>query len=223
MTVKETFAQLRLDLKTMTFGQKVEHIWTNFKEWILIVGSIVLLLTLYLCSVLTAKDPVLSVYYLNVGQSSSAATVIGQDFLSTVGDPDREKVSISSGTYRDSDMYAEDNYTLATQLGAMVSAGTLDVVICDSVGLALCQAMDICLDLQTVLPAQQQEALGELLTTGLDSELVQTDILIAVDISQTVFAAKELVGGGEYYLCLSVTAEHKDNCVKLLEYILNYE
>ena len=224
MKFKEMMKQLKIDLEPMTFGEKVEHIWINFKEYIIVFGLLALGLIGYVVMLLMAKDPALTIYTVNVDLNEAGNSYVCEDFLSTIGDPRKEKIMAVYREYVEdpSGLQIEDNSTVMSQIAAMVEAKALDVVISDKVGMEVCLSLDIYLDLREILTAEELASMEGKIVYGIpeDSDLLHP---FALDITDTAFAKDHLNAKDTVFIGFVANSQQLENCRSWWELIQNYE
>lgn len=224
MKFREMMAQLKVDLKTMTFKEKVEHIWTNFKEWILIFTGIFVLLVAYIVTLLTNQQPVLSGYLLNVELSEAGRTYITEDYFATIGGTKKQMVGLQSGVYVENPtgQMIETNYATMTQLAGIITAESMDFLIADEYGMEMGISMEAYLDLNEFLT---EEELTQWQSKLIYAQADGTDYAypVAVDITDTAFAKDHITGKDPLYLGFIANTPHKENCRSFWEFLLRYE
>ena len=224
MKFREMMAQLKVDLKTMTFQEKVKHIWTNFKEWILIFAGIFALLVAYIVTLLTNQQPLLSGYLLNVELSGAGRSYICEDYFASLGGAKKEKVDLVSGAYMEkpAGQAIETNYAVTTQLAAVVSSQSLDFLLSDEVGMKLGISMELYMDLREFLTEEELELWKDKLIYA-QPEGSNDAFPVAVNIAETAFAKANINTKKPVYLGFVDNTPHKENCRSFWEFLLNYE
>lgn len=224
MKFREMMAQLKVDLKTMTFREKVEHIWTNFKEWILIVSGVFVLLLSYVVTLLTNQQPVLSGYMLNVELSEGGKSYICEDFFASIGGSKKQKVDLVSSVYLEKPTGGaiETNYAVTTQMAAVVSAQSLDFLLADEVGMKLGISMELYMDLRDFLTAEELDQWKDKLIYA-QAEGSSERIPVAVNISEIAFVKANINTKNPVYIGFVANTPHKENCRSFWEFLLNYE
>lgn len=224
MKFREMMTQLKIDMKPMTFAQKVDHIWSNFKEYIIVFTLLAAAIIGYAVTLLTAKDAALTCYTVNVALTEQGNAYICEDFLSTIGDPKKEKIMVVYREYVEnpSNLQIEDNSSVMTQIAAMVDAQALDVVISDKIGMEVCLSLDIYLELTEILTEEELAAMEGKIVYGIPAD---SDIAYpyALDITDTAFAKEYLKAKDKVFVGFVGNSEHMDNCRSLWELIKNYE
>lgn len=224
MKFREMMAQLMVDLKTMTFKEKVEHIWTNFKEWIVIFTILFGVLIAYIVTLLTNQQPVLEGYLLNVTLSDPGRTYITEDYFASIGGTKKQTVQLHNAAYVENPQgqMVETNYAVMTQLAAVVASESLDFIISDEYGMELGITMELYLDLNEFLSEDELTQWKEKL---IYAQAEGTDYVypVALDISDTAFAKDHITVSGPVYIGFAGNAPHLENCHTFLDYLLSYE
>ncbi len=224
MKFKETLAQLKIDLEPMSFAEKAEHIWSSFKEYILLFTGFAVIVIGYIVTLVTAKDPVLTGYTLNVQLSARGEQYITQDFFSSIGGTEQEKVVLVHQTYskEPSASQLEINATVIDQLSGMASVQGLDFVVTDQTGMELCMALYLYMDLTELLSQEELSALEGKIIYGI-SEGSDVAYPLALDITDTAFAREHLKAEGNIYIGMIENSTHMENCRSLWDYLMAYE
>lgn len=223
MKFREMMAQLKVDLKTMTFQEKVEHIWTNFKEWILIFTGIFALLIGYIVTLLTNPQPVLSGYLLNVQLSDAGRTYITEDYFASIGGTKKQNVHLQSAAYvkEPTGQLVESNYATMTQMAGIIAAESMDFLLADECGMELGITMEAYLDLNEFLTEEELTQWKELLIYA-KAEGTDYAYPVAINITDNAFAKEHITGKGDVYLGFIGNTPHKENCRSFWEFLLNY-
>lgn len=224
MKFREMMVQLKVDLKTMTFKEKVEHIWTNFKEWILIFAGVFVLLVAYIVTLLTNQQPVLSGYLLNVELSEAGHSYITEDYFSSIGGTKKQNVQMLSGAYVENatGQTVETNYAVMTQLAGVISAEAMDFLLSDKYGMELGISMEVYMDLSNFLTDEELTQWKDKLIYA-KAEGTDYAYPVAIDISETAFAKEHIKTKAPVYIGFIENTPHKENCRSFWEFLLNYE
>jgi len=224
MKFREMMAQLKVDLKTMTFREKVEHIWTNFKEWILIVGGVFVLLVAYLITLLTNLQPVLNGYLLNVQLSDAGRAYITEDYFASIGGTKKQEVRLQGANYvaDPKGQAIETNYATMTQMAGIVSAESMDFLISDEEGMKLAISMEIYMDLRKFLTEDELTQWKDKMIYA-KAEGTEDAFPVAIDITETAFAKEHIKGAKKVYIGFVDNTIHPENCRALWDFLLRYE
>lgn len=151
-TEKKTF-------KTMTVGEKLEHIWEYYKLALLIIALAVGLI-IYIIYKLVAPGPdsILNVTMVN----SYPLNVEGEDtfdrYLREHGyDPKDETVAVNSTLYLDANNASQSSAVAFQALLAMSMVGEIDLLIGDETVFQLFGSGNGLLEIDTVLPEELLE------------------------------------------------------------------
>lgn len=218
--------KLAADLKPMSFSQKVDHLWTYYKEWLLIA----FLLLVGVCAVVTgikntSKDVVMSGMLVNISISQQGMDYLKVDYLDSIGgDPEKQKVELDYTNFESlaDPTNSEDNYSKSMLLIARVTGGTLDYAILDKLGLEFYLTQDVFRDLREFFTPEELEALEpHLIYAQVEGEPDRWPM--AVDITHLPFV-KDTMGKEEVvYFTLSGNVRDEDACRSIWEYINNWE
>lgn len=224
MKFREMMAQLKVDLKTMTFKEKVEHIWTNFKEWILIFTGIFVLLVAYIITLLTNPEPVLSGYLLNVQLSETGRAYITEDYFASIGGTKKQEVHLQSAAYVEdpTGQVIETNYATVNQMAGIIAAESMDFLLSNKYGMELGISMEVYLDLSEFLTEEEMTQWSDKLIYA-QAEGSEYAYPVAVDITDTAFAKEHITGAKEVYLGFVANTPHMENCHTFWEFLLGYE
>jgi len=148
-----------MDLKEMTFGQKVEHIWINFKEYILVFLVCSLAIGGFLYSILrTEKEVLLCGTVLNTDISAEGLDYISTDYFDFVGGNSKtQEVQVSSSYFKvkGSRQELDYSYNVFSRVTSMASANMLDYLITDELALSAFIQEEIYLDLTEIFPKRK--------------------------------------------------------------------
>lgn len=224
MKFREMMGQLKVDLKTMTFKEKVEHIWTNFKEWILIFAGVFALLIGYIVTLLTNQQPILSGYLLNIELSEAGHSYITEDYFSSIGGTKKQTIELQSGAYVENakGQMVETNYVVMNQLASIISAESMDFLLSNKYGMELAISMEVYMDLSNFLT---EEELVQWKDKLIYAQAEGTDYAypVAIDISETAFAKEHIKTKAPVYIGFIGNTPHRENCRSFWEFLLGYE
>ena len=218
------FRQLRLDMKEMTFGQKVEHIWLNFKEYILVFLVCALTVGGFLYSVLRAeKEVLLCGTVINTEINAEGMNYISTDYFDFVGGNSKtQEVQVSSSYFKvkGSRQELDYSYNVFSRVTTMASANMLDYLISDELALSAFIQEEIYLDLNEIFSKTEmaefaaQERLIYAQPEGGEK------YPIAINLEGTAFAQKYLQSGGPYYISFITTSPRRNSFYGFWEYLL---
>ena len=162
--VTPTFKELREDLKTMNFKEKVDHLWTYYKEYLLIL-VLVGLVVAFICSMIinSNKKILLSGMMINTTISQQGYNYMSQDYHTYLNaDPKWEVVQLEYTNFSSlaDPTSTEDNYNASMMLIARVGAGMLDYALMDQLALEFYANQEVFLDLREFFTEEELEAMG---------------------------------------------------------------
>lgn len=224
MKFREMMGQLKVDLKTMTFKEKVEHIWTNFKEWILIFAGVFALLVGYIVTLLTNQQPILSGYLLNIELSEAGHSYITEDYFSSIGGTKKQTIELQSGAYVENakGQMVETNYVVMNQLASIISAESMDFLLSNKYGMELAISMEVYMDLSDFLTEEELVQWKDKLIYA-QAEGTDYAFPVAIDISETAFAKEHIKTKAPVYIGFIDNTPHRENCRSFWEFLLSYE
>ena len=218
--------KLAADLKPMSFSQKVDHLWTYYKEWLFVA----FLLLVSVCAMITSikntsKDVMLNGMLVNISISQQGVDYLGVEYLDAMGgDPDKQKVELDYTNFESlaDPTNAEDNYSKSMLLTARVTGGMLDYAIMDKLGLEFYLTQDVFRDLREFFtPAELAELEPYLIYAQVEGE--QERWPMAVDITHLPFVKDTMEQEEVVYFTLSGNVRSEDACRSIWEYINAWE
>ncbi|MBO5317270.1 MAG: hypothetical protein J6A74_02375, partial [Oscillospiraceae bacterium] len=134
-SVIPTFRELLEDMKPMSFGQKVDHLWTYYKEYLLIAALIVVLVVMTVTSFLNStKEVLLRGMMVNITITQEGYNYLTEDYFEKIGGEEgTQLVEMDYANFADlaDPTNGEDNYSASLKLMARVSGGLLDYALVD--------------------------------------------------------------------------------------------
>lgn len=227
MKLKEYFAQLKIDLKPMTFSQKVDHIWTYNKELILIVLGLSVLIIGLLVAFLQKPDVVFSGYLVNAELTNKGASYLTSDYGNVIGVSGKQEVQLQKGIYNPALTEAgEQSSVTRVQITALCSDQSLDYIIADKTTMELMLMDGFCTDLSTFFTAEEFALLQDKMLVGAQED--GTMICYAVNISDTKFyndcvVDEAVVGRPELYICFVSNTKNIDRCHEFWNYLNSWK
>lgn len=225
--LKEHFSQEKARLKEMTFKEKLEHIWTYYKEYMFVALMVILVVVIVLSAVLNQDLE----FYACGNMSNVELSREGHKYLTDVffedvlGNPEG-KIYLTTSTLKGSSTVDATNDTFSTTMGILsqVEGKDLDYMLMDPYSFEHYVDERIYMDLNTLL---SQEELDQLYAQGMIVNIradVETEGTAAgIDLSKTQFGKDCLLTEGTVYLVFIRNTEHPDHCLKLWEHIKNWK
>lgn len=209
--VTPTFKELAADLKPMTFGQKLDHLWSYYKEWLLIALLIAIVITIAVSSFINAnKDYKFKGMMVNISMSQEGYRYMTDDFLAKIGTGDKnEAVVVDYTNFTDlaDPTSTEDNYGASLLLIARVSGQMLDCALIDQLALEFYMTQDVYGDLRTFFTQEQLDTMGfQVIYAQPEDEWSEEEFEaypVALEISQLQFFRDMAPKNDKIYFVLS--------------------
>lgn len=221
---KPHFKQLKENMRGMTFAEKADHIWTYYKEYMLVAFILLTIVVGILMSVFM-KSPK---EYTCGMMSNAELTYEGYDYLTDVfleqvlKKPDG-RISISKSELTELEFTVQATHSNAENVSALlakVEAKKIDYLLLDTYSLQYYAPENIYLTLTGVMDQQELDALQQQgMLKAIRAEDEETERIVGIDISRTDFGKDCLTTEGPVYLVFVRNTDEKDNCLKLWEHI----
>lgn len=164
-SVMPTFRELMDDMKPMTFWEKVDHLWTYYKEYVFIALAVGLLIAAGISGYINAnKEYLFKGMMVNISMSQEGYRYLTEDMLSTMGDGDpNQTVMMDYTNFEDlaDPTNGEDNYNASLLFIARVSGGLLDCALLDQMAFEFYLTQDAYGDWSTFFTPAEIDALGD--------------------------------------------------------------
>lgn len=221
------FREFIATLRPMSWRDRLDHIWTYYKEIILIALIAILLLVSIVSHALKPRAEVRMYGYLaNITLSEEGYSYLKEGYLSHLeGIQGEQTVQLNSTTFGGEGYLTdiEANYNAALAPVLQVTAQEVDYMLLDEIALEFYMNKEIFWDLRQLLTAKELQDLKEKLTyyqpVDTDGNPVGESIPVAVDISDAAFAQ----GCGKnvkkiYFVAIS-NGPNKDDIRNFWEYL----
>lgn len=212
--------KLKTDLKPMTFSQKVDHIWSYYKEYMFVAAMVLLICVAFISGCVNANKQILfSGLISNVTISQE-----GYDYLSVRYEEklEAEKGQLVELAYvnfekQTTDSEIDASYAAMMKAIAMTSAGTLDYLVMDEYAMEFYINQDVFMDLRIFFTEEEMEQWKSKVI------YVQNDgsdemYPVAINISELDFK-KDTMGDGPAYLGFTARDERVGECRQFWEYL----
>ena len=221
MKLKEYFAQLKIDLKPMTFTEKVDHIWTYNKELILIVAGTLFVVIGLLVAFIQKPEVVFCGYLVNADISEEGNAYLSKDYGQIVGVTGKQEVQLMMGYFNPSNSSnAEANESTWTQISAICQERELDYVMADEVTIQAMALSEMCMDLTQFFT---EEEFAQLQDKILYVEMTDgSKIPCAVNITGTKFFKDCITYNKDLYICFISNTRSVERCHEFWEYLNNW-
>ncbi len=219
------FRKLLNDLKPMTFRQKVDHLWTYYKEYLWVAVFVLLMLSGSVVMLTSqAKEVLVCGMTVNVAMDNHGIDYLTQDYLAQLGGEEGKQSAelyYSNFSSLEDPTSSEDNYSAMTVLVARVSGGMLDYMILDKFAMEFYIIQDVYMDLREFFTPEELEALGDRVITARQEDETEA-WAVAVDITDLPFVKDTITlkrPGDRVYFALSGNTQRPEMCRDVWEYI----
>lgn len=225
MKTKESLKKLAEDLKPMSWPKRLDHIWTYYKEVMLLVVLGVVVVVGFISSFIDAnKVNLINGMMVNITMEQEGYNYLTQDFAKLVEAQEDEEVTMEYTEFLSmaDPTSGEDNYYAAMILIAEVSAQKLEYVIHDKLSLEFYLTQDVFMDLQEFFTPEELAQWEDKLVYGYEEDTGRKWVA-AVDITDTPFVRDNVTSQGPIYFSLGGSTEKTDMCRRMWENILAWE
>lgn len=225
---KKEWNKLKQQLKPMTWKERIDHLWTYYKEYLWIAAVVLILLGAMISSAINlSKNVVVTGMMVNFTIDQKGVNYLSEDYAEKIdADPFWDVVKVEYTVFDPlSDQSAsEQNYYAAMTVVAEVSAEKLDYILLDKPGMEFYIAQDVYLDLTEFFTQE------ELDTFAKEDRLIYAQEegsdhkwIVAVDITDTAFVQDNVTSEGPIYFALSGSTKKLDTCRDIWEHIHEWE
>lgn len=238
--VLPTFAELKADLKPMTFKEKVDHLWTYYKGVVLGALVVALMITMVVTAYINGQKKIrVSGMLANVSMTQEGYNYLTKDYHKKLGlEEGKEVVELHSADFSSlaDPTSGEDNQYAAQKLILQVASGDMDYAIVDKLAIDFYVHQDVFSDLRDVFPEEMMAEFAEkdmlfyMLSVPDDTDLDNLEIdpetadriPIAIKMKGLPYT-EEAMHGGEYYFCATSHEPDAKVIIAVWEYILDWE
>lgn len=232
---KESYRRLVEEMKPMRFSQKVDHIWTYYKEYMFVAFVACLFVVATVVSVINVgKERILSGMLCNVSISMEGYNYLTEDYFDKVGGIDgKQEVGLSSMQFEWVDTSdpnqankLDDSYTAAMTLISMANGQTVDYVLLDRESFAFFVQQEMFMDLREILTEEDLAQMAEgMLFAQAEAEdgTLSEKIPVAVNISNLPFTKDCIRTQKEVFMVFIDSTPRKEACRQIWQDILAWE
>lgn len=216
-------------LRPMSWRDRIDHIWTYYKEIILIGAVVIILLASILGNALKPRLEVrMSGYLANITLSEDGSAYLKEDYLSHLGGSADSQTVILNSTVFGGEGYLtsmEANYNAALAPVLQVTAQEVDYMLLDEVALEFYMNKAFFMDLRQLL---NEEELKQLELTyyqpvDIDEKPVGESYPVAVDITGTAFTQGCAKDAKKVYFVAVANGPNKDDIRNFWEYLNSWK
>ena len=204
------------DMKPMTWKQRVDHLYTYYREYLIfaVFGAVMLGMVITIISS-QSKENVIRGIAVNVSLRPECISYMTDEYKADLGIDDKNKSVELEYTAFGDPMDAENgqnSYTASMILISRVSGAMLDYMILDKFAMEYYIAQEVYMDLREFFTPEELDALDQENRLIYAQQEGQEDRwVIAVDISATAFAKDNVTNEGKIYFALSGNVRSMEN------------
>lgn len=219
--------KLREEMKPMTFKQKVDHIWTYYKDYILVsLPFLLIIVGLIASSISNATEKVVTGIMVNITIDQEGFNYLSTDYEEYLGIEKGQEVKLEYTNFEDltTSTDTENNYYAAMGVIGEVSAKTLDYMILDGMSMQFYSTQEVYGDLRTVFTEEELATFKEKNLLVYCLEEGQTEEWpAAVKIDDLPFVKKYIRSDDSVFFALSGSSQKLEACRAIWEYINAWE
>jgi hypothetical protein len=213
------------NMKGLSLREKIESTFYLYKlELGVIVAAIFIVIAIISMVVSANTNLLLSGDVMNVSMSEEGMKYMNEEYFATLGvRPFMNKVHVVESVYSTSeDEDFEYNYTVSSQVVALVSAEMLDFQIINRQALEMFLSEDMYLDLREFFTAEElAQYEGKIIY--LEYESTKEMVPVALDISDMPFVQDNVAGRSPTFFAIIKTTPRKAELRNFWEYLWAWE
>ncbi len=220
--------RLKVDLKGMTWKEKIDHIWTYYRQFIFFT-AVGLIVIIGVGSTILApkKELLMGGMCVNTYISEEGTSYLMEELFDQLqGDPKKQETQMYFRSFGDMTTSTQD-YETFQSIVTMLYAKKLDYLLMDADSLAPIIGYDSLLDLREVFTAEELEQFGEKIqyAQAADDEGNPTGekIPVAVEITDISFIQDCKLYNQKFFLGFATNAPNKDSLREFWQYLLAWE
>lgn len=235
-SVMPTFRELMADLKPMTFGEKVDHLWTYYKEYLLIAVAVGLLVAAGISGYINAnKEYLFKGMMVNISMTQEGYRYLTDDMLTRMGDGNpNQTIMMDYTNFLDlaDPTNGEDNYNASLLFIARVSGGLLDCALLDQMAFEFYLTQEAYGDWSTFFTQAELDAMGDKVIYAMAEEEMEDEegnVIpavrwpAAIEISHLPFFQEHAPKNEKIYLVLSGNQPNHEAVRAFWEHIHAYQ
>lgn len=218
-TVLPGLKKLRDTLMPMTLLQKLDHLWTYYKESLFAVFLVaVIIAVICTAGVQSGKETLVSGIAADVYLSEELQEHLTEGYLARIGAETNQLAYLELIQFSAPEAYDLERNSLESSLSifVMAGAGSLDYLLLDTFALQQYIDQNIFLDLSDFLTPEELALWADQLVRVTYEETGETAIL-AVDISSLPIVQQQTVCDGPVFFALCETSPHLTACREIWE------
>lgn len=231
MTVKKDFLEhwreLKSTLKPMTFSEKIDHLWTYYKEYLFWLALIIVIVSIVITGINNkSKETLLSGQAVNISLSEEASNYLSANYAKSLKINEKKQV-IRLGHNYFSDLNNSTNYdsdyASAMRPIALAETKQLDYLLLDKTALEYYKDQELFMDVSKILTDLEMEQWSDCFVYLNENE--NNSYPVAIDISKLLFIQQNvniINDNNPVYIAFAVNTPRIDACRDLWERILDW-
>ena len=220
--------RLKVDLKGMTWQQKLDHIWTYYKEVILItVISLIVIIGVGSNMLAPKKELLMGGMCVNTYISGEGESYLLEEYFDRLqGDPKKQEVQLYFRSFGDFTVSTQE-YEAFQSIVAMIYAEKVDYLLLDEASMGPFINYESLLDLREVFTQEELEQFGNKVRyaqhTDEEGNPIGEMLPIALEITDMPFVQDCRSYEQKIFLGFAVNAPNKDSLHDFWEYLQAWE
>ncbi|MBQ3251978.1 MAG: hypothetical protein IJB02_01880 [Oscillospiraceae bacterium] len=204
--VTPNFRELMADLKPMTFSEKVDHLWSYYKEWVLIMIIVGLIVSIAITGFINAnKEYLFKGMMVNISMSQEGYHYLTEDLFAKLTDGSKDQtlqMDYTNFTSLADPTSGEDNYNASLLFIARVSGQLLDCALLDQLAFEFYLTQEAYGDWGTFFTKEQLDAMGDKVIYAMqENDTVRWPV--AIEVSDMPFFQEHAPKNDKIYMVLS--------------------
>ncbi len=226
-TKPKGFTKLKETLAPLSWADRIQYIWSYYKETILIVAALLVVGSAIISGMISnRKEIVIAGIAGNVELTDEGVSYVTDEYFKQVGGNKRsQRIHLHSmRLYGPQNVeYMEMNYYNMTKALSLMTDREADYLLVDKVALESFMAQDALLDLQAVFSEDELAALGDRLIKikKVDEEgnLVAEEYPVAINISDLPFVQECTTATGDVFFSIASNSTNLEQVKKFWDYL----
>lgn len=225
LTDKPVFQKEKVKtFKELNFKEKLSFIWDYYKWWFIFSFIVIVLIAYTIPSFIeNKKEPVIYAAFINTEILNQESTTLMDDFIKEYDfDMKGKRIVLDTSLIINRDRADQLSVQSNQKLQALLSAKTLDVIVCDEENFQFYAEIGCFLSLEDVLPKDLFEKYKPYMLTCNSKETDQT-IYYGINIRTSKVLADEDAYRVDPIFTICANANRTENAVKFLEFLMKEE
>lgn len=215
--------KLGQELKPMSWGKRIDHLWTYYKEYLWVVAIFAVVMVVIITGTINAsKEPLAMGMLVNAPIDQAGYDYLTVDYAAHLGAEGNQTVELEYTNFSslEDPTSTEDNYTASMILLARVTSGDMDYIILDKFAMEYYITQGVYLDLREFFTPEELEELGSRVIYARQEDEAEEDRwAVAVDISDLPFIKENMGDKTQFYFALSGSTQRKEICRDMWNYL----